>query len=62
MKKIIDWLTSYKRHYIQNGAYLYFAVFFIIVILLAYNIGYSNGWDDSFELFNKIRPHRPLIG
>ena len=62
MEKVRNWLTSYRRHYVANLHWVYVALLFIVYSVLLYNIAYGQGWDDSFELFNKLRPHRPLIG
>lgn len=62
MDKIKDWLLTYRRFYIANVHWLYAVVIFIVYSILLYNYAYHEGWVDSYELFNKLRPHRPLIG
>ena len=62
MEKIRNWLTSYRRHYVANLHWVYAFVIFVVYSILLYNYAYHEGWVNSFELFNKLRPHRPLIG
>lgn len=57
-----EWLEDYKRYYIR-GYDLIIAVLVVLVLALFCTwAGYQSGWEDSYQLFDKLRPQRPLIG
>ena len=62
MKRFIDWFNSYDRYYIRGRDVVYTGFILFVIFVIVYYVAYQHGWVDSFQLFDKLRPHRHIQG
>lgn len=62
INKFINWLNSYNRYYLKGSDFIVVVAIVLVALAIVYFVAYQHGWVNSFELFDKIRPHRPIQG